>query len=147
MHRLDLPDPAYLAEVAERFADPLTLQLKLGKYSVRLATLGGAMVDDSVIEEAGRRLSAAAGRSAQVILFGSHAKGEAGPGSDLDLLVIEPELRNRNKEFVRLREALGDIGAPVDLIVVSDDHVARWGNVRGGVIHQALSEGRVLAGA
>jgi predicted nucleotidyltransferase len=105
------------------------------------------MVDEAAIEEAGKVLSAAAGRGAQVILFGSHAKGSAGPGSDLDLLVIEPELESRNKEFVRLREALGDIGAPVDLIVVSEDHVTRWGKVRGGVIHQALQEGRVLAGA
>jgi uncharacterized protein len=105
------------------------------------------MVSETVIEEAGKLLSAAAGKSARVILFGSHAKGEAGPGSDLDFLVIEPKLQSRNKEFVRLREALGDIGAPVDLIVVSEDHVARWGRVRGGVIHQALKEGRVLAGA
>lgn len=105
------------------------------------------MVDEAVITEAGKILSAAAGTDARVILFGSHAKGSAGPRSDLDLLVIEPELESRNKEFVRLREALGDIGAPVDLIVVSEDHVARWGKVRGGVIHQALEEGRVLAGA
>lgn len=105
------------------------------------------MVDDAAIEEAGKVLSAAAGSDARVILFGSHAKGSAGPGSDLDLLVIEPKLESRSKEFVRLREALGDIGAPVDLIVVSEEHVARWGKVRGGVIHQALQEGRVLAGA
>jgi len=108
--------------------------------------LVGTMVDQAVIEKAGKTLSAAAGANARVILFGSHAKGNAGPGSDLDFLVIEPKLESRTKEFVRLREALGDIGAPVDLIVVSEDHVARWGGVRGGVIHQALKEGRVLAG-
>jgi uncharacterized protein len=105
------------------------------------------MVDEAVIEKAGKLLSVAAGANSRVILFGSHAKGSAGPASDLDLLVIEPKLKSRNEEFVRLREALGDIGAPVDLIVVSEDHVTRWGNVRGGVIHQALKEGRVLAGA
>ena len=105
------------------------------------------MVDEAVIEEAGKVLSAAAGANARIVLFGSHAKGSAGPGSDLDLQVIEPRIESRNKEFVRLREALGDIGAPVDLIVVSEDHVARWGKVRGGVIHEALKKGRVLAGA
>ena len=41
--------------------------------------------------------------------------------------------------------ALGDIGVPVDLIVVSDDHVSKWGEVHGGVIHEALRDGRVLA--
>jgi predicted nucleotidyltransferase len=104
------------------------------------------MVDEFVIQEAGRRLAAAAGSDARVILFGSHARGNARPGSDLDLLVIEPQLKNRSEAFVHLREALGDIGMPVDLIVVSADHVSRWGNVHGSVIHEALKEGRVLAG-
>ena len=105
------------------------------------------MVDESVIQEAGRRLADAAGIDAQVILFGSHARGDAGQRSDLDFLVVEPELASRRREFVRLREALGDIGAPVDLIVVSTDHVNQWGSVHGSVIHEALKEGRVLAGA
>jgi len=102
--------------------------------------------DDKLIAEAGRRLAAAA-PDARVILFGSHARGNARPGSDLDLLVVEPQLGSRRKEFRRLREALGDLGVPVDLIVVSDDHVKKWGGAHGSVIHEALQEGRVLAGA
>lgn len=105
------------------------------------------MVDESVIQEVGKRLADVAGSDARVILFGSHARGDAGRNSDLDLLVVEPKLRSRREEFVRLREALGDIGVPVDLIVVSSDHVSKWGNVRGSVIHEALQKGRVLAGA
>lgn len=106
----------------------------------------GAMINEALIAEASRRLVAAAPQ-AKVILFGSGARGQAKAGSDLDFLVIEPELRSRREEFVRLREALGEIGVPVDLIVVSADHVAQWGKVRGSVIHEALREGRVLAGA
>ena len=104
------------------------------------------MVDESMIKEAGRRLADAAGGDARVILFGSHARGDAGPGSDLDLLVIEPEVRGRNAEFVRLRRALGEIGAPVDLILYGANHVEKWGGVRGTLINEALKEGRVLAG-
>lgn len=104
------------------------------------------MTDENLIAEAGRRLADAA-PGARVILFGSHARGEAHPGSDLDLLVIEPELRNRREEFVRLREALGAIGTPVDLIVVSSDHVKRWGEVHGTMVNEALRDGRVLVGA
>jgi uncharacterized protein len=103
------------------------------------------MTDETLIEEAGRRLAEAA-PEARVILFGSHARGEAGPDSDLDLLVIEPVLESRRAEFVRLREALGAIGVPVDLIVVSSEHVAKRGEVQGTMVSEALREGRVLAG-
>jgi uncharacterized protein len=53
------------------------------------------VVDEGLIAEAGRRLSRAAGESAQVILFGSHARGDARTDSDLDFLVIEPEVEDR----------------------------------------------------
>ena len=48
------------------------------------------MLDDALIQEAGQRLHAAAPPGSRVILFGSHARGQAGPHSDLDFLVIEP---------------------------------------------------------
>ena len=104
------------------------------------------MVDESTIQEAGRRLADAAGKDARVILFGSHARGDAGPGSDLDLLVIEPEVPSRTQEFVRLRKKLRGLEVPIDLIVLDADHVRKWGDVRGTMVHEALREGRVLAG-
>lgn len=102
--------------------------------------------DENLIAEAGRRLSKAA-PDARVILFGSHARGDAEPGSDLDLLVVEPDLKSRRAEFVRLREALGAMGVPIDLIVVSTEHAERWGPVPGTLMHEALRDGRVIAGA
>jgi predicted nucleotidyltransferase len=104
------------------------------------------MKNEALIAEAGRRLASAA-PDARVILFGSYARGEAGPGSDLDLLVIEPELKQRTAEFVRLRKALGEVGVPVDLILYGESHVEQWGGVPGTLINEALREGRVLAGA
>jgi predicted nucleotidyltransferase len=104
------------------------------------------MVDESVIQEAGRRLAGAAGSDARVILFGSHARGDAGPDSDLDFLVIEPRIKSRNAEFVRLRNAIGEIGVPVDLIVYRNSEAEKWGDVPGTVVHDALRDGRVLVG-
>ena len=101
---------------------------------------------ENLIAEAGRRLAEAA-PDARVILFGSHARGEAGPNSDLDLLVIEPELGSRRAEFVRLREELRGLEVAIDLILVSDQHVEEWGHFEGTMLNDALSEGRVLAGA
>jgi predicted nucleotidyltransferase len=98
---------------------------------------------ESQIAEATRRL-ADAEPEAKVILFGSHARGEARPDSDLDLLVIEPELKSRRAEFVRLREALGNLGVPVDLIVVPQSHVDEWSHFEGTMLNSILREGRVL---
>jgi uncharacterized protein len=104
------------------------------------------VTDDALIAEAGRRLAAAA-PEAQVILFGSRASGKAQPDSDLDLLVIEPEVKSRRAEFVRLREALGDLGVPIDLVVVPASHVDEWGHFEGTMLNHALREGRVLTSA
>jgi uncharacterized protein len=102
-------------------------------------------VDDPLIAEAGRRLAAAAPDS-QVILFGSHARGEARPRSDVDFLVVEPDVVNEAEESVRLHRTLRDLRIPADVIVVSREYAERWREVRGGLIHAALSQGRVLAG-
>lgn len=106
----------------------------------------GRMVDEAVIAEAGRRLAKAAGQSAQVILFGSHGRGDAGGRSDLDFLVVEPEVENEAEESVRLLRELRDLRIPVDVIVVSSRYAAEWRDVRGGLVHAAFGEGRVLAG-
>jgi uncharacterized protein len=103
------------------------------------------MVDEALIVEAGRRLAKAAGESAQVILFGSHARGDAGQRSDLDFLVVEPEVDNEAEESVRLLRELRDLRIPVDVIVVSSHYAEEWRDVRGGIVHAAFDEGRVLA--
>jgi predicted nucleotidyltransferase len=98
---------------------------------------------DGLIAEATRRLAAAA-PDAKVILFGSHARGEALPDSDLDLLVIEPEVKSRRAEYVRLREALGNLGVPIDMVVVPASHIEEWGHFEGTMLNDALRQGRVL---
>jgi predicted nucleotidyltransferase len=105
-----------------------------------------SLTNEALITEATSRLAAAA-PDAKVILFGSRARGEGRSDSDLDLLVIEPRLKSRRAEFVRLREALGDLGVPVDLIVLSAEYADQRAGVRGSMVNEALNRGRVLAGA
>jgi predicted nucleotidyltransferase len=100
--------------------------------------------DDALIAEAGRRILAAAPAGSRVILFGSHARGEAGEHSDLDLLVIEPQVQDRAKESVRLDDTLRGLRVPADVIVVSEHSVREWRDVYGTIIHAALGEGREL---
>lgn len=102
------------------------------------------MVDDAVIDEAGRRLAAAAPGS-RVIVFGSHARGDAGVRSDVDILVVEPEVERPGEEAVRLMRELRDLRIPAEIVVVSESYARDWRDVRGGMIHAAFAEGRVLA--
>jgi predicted nucleotidyltransferase len=100
--------------------------------------------DEATMREVGRRLSAEA-PEAQVVLFGSHARGSATPRSDIDVLVIEPEVENTALESVRLMRAVRDLRLPIEVVVVSEQEAAEWRDVRGSLIHAALAEGRVLA--
>lgn len=102
------------------------------------------IIDKSLIAEAGRRLAAAAPES-RVILFGSHARGEADLTSDVDFLVVEPEVRDEASESVRLLRELRDLRIPVDVVVVDQKYAEEWTGVRGSVIHAAISHGRVIA--
>jgi predicted nucleotidyltransferase len=103
------------------------------------------MSEEALIVEAGRRLSQAAPPGTRVILFGSHARGEATRHSDLDFLVIEPEVENTVAESVRLRRTLRGLVLAADVIVVSERHAGEWQDVRGSLVHAALADGRQLA--
>ena len=63
------------------------------------------MISEQTILQAAQLLGEAA-KPARVILFGSYARGDAQENSDLDFLVIEPELHDKFNEMVRLRQAL-----------------------------------------
>jgi predicted nucleotidyltransferase len=85
-----------------------------------------------------------------IILFGSRARGDARPDSDIDLLVIEREPfgpgRSRIKEAARLYRALGDLPASKDLLLYSRDEVAGRRSTPSHVVARAYREGRVLYG-
>lgn len=80
----------------------------------------------------------------RIILFGSHARGEAGAGSDLDLLVVKDELDSSGDEVEQIYRALADLAVPIDVVVVRKAYVERYGDLVGTVVRPALREGTVL---
>jgi len=80
----------------------------------------------------------------RVILFGSQARGDAGPQSDVDLLVVFSELEDKRKAAVEIRRALADLPVCKDIIVTTPQEIAERGHLVGTVLRPALKEGRVL---
>lgn len=110
---------------------------------MRAGTVGG-VIDEAAIAEAGRVLAAHASSPARVVLFGSRARGDADPESDVDFLVIEERLESKLEEMIHLRDALATLDVPVDVVVVSREEAERGRQRPGSLVRRALAEGRVL---
>ena len=83
----------------------------------------------------------------RIVLFGSGARGEAGPDSDLDLLVIKPGQYHRGRLTEAIYRSLIGVGQAVDVVVVTPEDVERYRDTPALVIAPALREGRVVYAA
>ncbi len=96
-----------------------------------------------VIDQSVRRLVEAAD-PVKIILFGSHARGDAGQDSDIDFLVVERLVRDTAKESARLRRLIGPVGVGVDVVVVDEASFEKWSEAPGSTLYWAKREGQVL---
>ena len=82
----------------------------------------------------------------RIVLFGSRARGEAGPDSDYDVLVVEPRAPGAGtaRRSGTLRRAIGGVGASIDILLATPDEVEDWRDGIAHVLTVASREGRVL---
>ena len=80
----------------------------------------------------------------KVILFGSHARGEGGSDSDLDILVVMRIEGSRRQKATEIDCALFGIKKPNDLIVVTPEELERSRHSIGSIISPVLKEGIAL---
>ena len=100
-------------------------------------------VDETLLNEVVRCVLTVA-RPDRIILFGSAASGQMTEDSDIDLLVVEPVLANTHERRLAIRGAVGDIGYPVDVIVMRTERFERTKRFIGGITYPANKYGRVL---
>lgn len=79
----------------------------------------------------------------KVILFGSHARGQAGPQSDVDFLVVLEECDNKLEATVEILRELRGVGFAKDVVVTTPEEIGRRGDLIGTVLRPALREGKV----
>ena len=81
----------------------------------------------------------------QIILFGSHARGEANEHSDLDLLVVMHTDAGRRQHGNPIRRAIAEhFVLPIDVIIRPPDVLAEQRNNPYSLIHKVLEEGEVV---
>jgi len=78
----------------------------------------------------------------RIILFGSAARGEMGPHSDVDLLVIKSGEFDQNRLTGDVYVNLHGVGQAVDVILVTPEQVDRYRHTHCLVIAPALREGK-----
>ena len=100
-------------------------------------------IDEKTVQEIVQRILSVA-KPDKIILFGSAATGQMTRDSDIDLLVVEPDVRNQRNEYVRIRKALWDIDYPFDILFISTDWFEQSKEVVGGIAHPASKYGRVI---
>ena len=95
------------------------------------------------VAEAVRCLVAAAD-PLQIVVFGSVARGEAGPESDLDLLVIMPDGTDRRAARRILSLSLAQLEVPKDVVVTTPAHAAQHEQSCWHIVATALEEGTLV---
>ena len=104
------------------------------------------MTVDEIIDRMVRRI-AEQFHPEKIILFGSMARGEYGPDSDVDLLVVVRDVVDRRALRVAMRRAVNGMGLSKDIVVLTAQEFERKRGIPGSAAYPADHEGKVLYAA
>jgi predicted nucleotidyltransferase len=80
----------------------------------------------------------------KIILFGSHARGNADPDSDVDLLVVMPFEGSKRQTRIAIGVALSDFGVPLDIVLSTPQELEERRRIPGTIERPAVLEGKVV---
>ena len=118
-------------------------QSLLGAVRVIMNTMSDIAESTAVLDDLVRRIAEQFSPE-KIILFGSRARGDAGPDSDIDLLVLFSDVADPNKRAAELYASLLDFPSPMDIVVSTSSRFERYRNVVNTVYWPASREGRIL---
>jgi predicted nucleotidyltransferase len=105
------------------------------------------VVKRATLDEIVERLKAAY-EPERVYLFGSRARGEGGPDSDYDILVVVPDGAQGGRRGSRLAyQALRGTGTAVDVLVRTRDYFESRKHLKASLSATVSDEGRLLYAA
>jgi predicted nucleotidyltransferase len=104
--------------------------------------------DQQALDELVRRIVEAV-HPLKIILFGSAARGELGPDSDVDVMVVMPEGTHQlhTAQHLRMRLFEVELDLSVDIIVATPDELGRYRDDIGFIYYTVLREGREIYAA
>jgi len=80
----------------------------------------------------------------KIFLFGSHAKGTAGPESDLDLLIIADMPGPKNKRNLAVRRMFPDRDFSLDVFVYHEDEYNEEIGIANTLANTVAREGKII---
>jgi uncharacterized protein len=104
------------------------------------------MVEHQAIESAARKI-AMSFRPERIILFGSHARGDADERSDVDLLIVTTLTGSRRALMVAMDRSLRGFGFARDIVILTPEEFERDKRIPGTVARPAWIEGKTLYAA
>ncbi len=80
----------------------------------------------------------------KIVLFGSYARGNPKPDSDLDLLVVMDSSEPRHRRAAPIRLLFRPTRCPMDILVYTPEEIAYWNGTVNHIVTEALNTGRTL---
>ena len=83
----------------------------------------------------------------RIILFGSATRGEMGPDSDVDVMVVMPNGTHRRDTAMYLHQCMLGMGIAVDFVVATPAVLEKYKDTRGLIYRNIIREGMELYAA
>jgi predicted nucleotidyltransferase len=108
-----------------------------------MVTSDPVILNKKLLDEVTRRIVASV-KPQRVLLFGSAVRKTMNKNSDFDVLVVMRAPVHRRQTAQKIYRNLHGTGIAVDIVVVTEKDVEKYGQRSGTILKSALQEGRVL---